>query len=216
MQKIYDQGAQSRAVHAAYNFTQIYPHRMLSEIPKQGVVMDIGTGVGRDAVEMHDRANGRLLVIGIDPDEANYAAAVQTYPHKDIVLCRDWDDVAGVKRNRQIAYLVTEVQNITPPPARLRADFINCSAVLMFIPQDEQPDFMGKMHDLVKPYHNVFLRHRTDMLKDGMTKIDMKILYNDCYQASFAIDKLPDFPDSKRDFSWHDHVLTAICKPNQI
>lgn len=213
MVKIYDKGAQPRELHARYNFAAIYPARMLAGIPRQGVVMDIGTGVGRDAVAMHDRAKGRLLVVGIDPDEANYRKAVETYPHKDIVLCRDWNDVAGVKRNRQIAYLTGEVQALPEPPPRLRADFINCSAVLMFVPQEQQLAFLQGLHRLSKPYCNVFLRFRTEGLKEGMTPINLRRLYNECRMAGFFIDKMPDFPDpppSSRDFSWHDHLLTAV------
>ncbi len=210
--KVYDKGAQSREAHAQYSFEQIYPARMLAGIPKQGVVMDIGTGVGRDAVALHDRANGRLLVIGIDPDEANYHKAVETYPDKDIVLCREWADVAKVKRNRQIAYLVAEVQELDEPPSKLKADFINCSAVLMFIPEEEQELFLSKLHDMVKPYRDVFLRFRTEELKDGMTQIDMRRLFNRCQMTSFFVDVMPRFadpPPSARDFDWHDHLLTA-------
>ncbi len=216
MNKKFDQGAQSREVHAAYNFSEIYPAQMLAEIPKQGVVMDIGTGVGRDAVAMHDRVNGRLLVIGIDPDEANYHKAVETYPHKDIVLCREWADVAAVKRNRQIAYLVAEVQKLDAPPSKLKADFINCSAVMMFIPPEDQQSFMDHLHALVKPYRDVFFRYRTDMLKEGMSYLDEKIFLRRCYASAFAIRKLPDFqdpPPSSRDFKWHDYLLTTFCKP---
>ncbi|MDD3022080.1 MAG: class I SAM-dependent methyltransferase [Alphaproteobacteria bacterium] len=214
--KIFDQGSQSRAAHAAYNFGEIYPVQMLAEIPKQGVAMDIGTGVGRDAVAMHNRVNGRLLVVGIDPDESNYYKAVETYPQKDIVLCHDWAAVAAVKRNRQIAYLVAEVQKLEEPPSNLKADFINCSAVMMFIPRDEQQDFLHGLHSLAKPLRDVFLRYRTEMLKNGMTSINQRILFNQCYLAGFAMRKLPDFPDpppSSRDFVWHDYLLTACCKP---
>jgi len=215
-QKVYDKGSQSREAHAQYNFREIYPGRMLAGIPKQGVVMDIGTGVGRDAVAMHDRANGRLLVVGIDPDEANYHKAVETYPHKDIVLCRDWNDVAKVKRNRQIAYLVAEVQDIPEPPSKLKADFVNCSAVLMFVPEPEQESFLQGLHRLVKPYRDVFLRFRTEMLKEGMTEINLRTLFNRCRMTGFFTDQLPDFPDpppSSRDFKWHDRLLTAFLKP---
>lgn len=214
--QIYDQGAQSRAAHAAYHFSEIYPARMLAGIPKQGVVMDIGTGVGRDAVAMHERANGRLLVIGIDPDENNYRKAVETYPHKDIVLCRAWDEVAKVKRNRQIAYLIGEVQDLPEPPPKLKAEFINCSAVLMFPPPEERPAFMDGLHRLARPYRDVFVRFRTGSLKDGMTKIDLRTFFNQSRMAGFAVEQLGDFPDpppSSRDFKWHDYLLTAVAKP---
>lgn len=216
MTRIYDKGAQSREVHARYDFAQIYPARMLAGIPRQGVVMDIGTGVGRDAVAMHDRARGRLLVVGIDPDINNYYKAVEAYPHKEISLCRDWNDVAKVKRNRQIAYLVGEVQNIPEPPLQLRADFINCAAVVMFVPQNEHLAFLQGLHRLVKPYRDVFLRFRTEGLKEGMAAINLRALYNECRMAGFFIDKMPDFPDpppGSRDFSWHDHLLTAVRRP---
>lgn len=215
-EKIYDQGAQSREMHARYNFRELYPPRMLAGIPRQGVVMDIGTGVGRDAVAMHDQAKGRLLVIGIDPDESNYRKAVETYPHKDFVLCREWADVAKVKRNRQIAYLVAEIQNIPEPPPKLKADFINCSAVLMFPPPEEHQTFIEGLHRLAKPYRDVFVRFRTDMLKDGMARIDLQTFFNQSRMAGFALEKLAEFPDpppSCRDFRWHDYLLTATIRP---
>ncbi len=214
-QKKYDGGAQSRKAHAQYRFEDIYPARMLASIPKQGIIMDIGTGVGRDAVAMHDRAKGNLLVIGIDPDEANYRKAVATYPDKDIVLCRDWNDVAHVKRNSQIAYLVGEVQKLPEPPSKLKADFINCSAVLMFLPLDEHDVFLKGLQRLTKPYSDIFLRFRTEMLKDSMTKTDPAHLSRQCLNAGFTIDVMPRFPDpppSNRDFKWHDYLMTAIPK----
>jgi SAM-dependent methyltransferase len=188
---------------------------MLAAIPRSGVVMDIGTGVGRDAVAMHDRANGQLLVVGIEPDESAYETACATYPHKNIVLCRDWDAVAGLKRNRQIAYLVGEVQNLPEPPPNLRADFINCSAVLMFPPPEEHQAFMNGLHRLSRPYRDVFLRFRTEGLREGMTKIDRRVFFNQARMAGFAVDQMFDFPDpppSSRPFSWHDYMLTSITK----
>ncbi len=212
-EKVYDKGAQSREAHARYRFEDIYP-AIMPEWVAHGVVMDIGAGVARDAVAMHERmrtgTRTKPLVIGIDPDEANYHKAVETYPHKDIVLCRDWNDVAGVKRHRQIAYLIGELQHLPGPPSKLRADFINCSAVLMFVPQDEQAAFVKALHNFVRRRGDVFLRFRTEMLKEGMTKVDMPTLIEQCRSAGFNIDKLPDFPDpppSSRDFMWHDLLL---------
>lgn len=215
-EKSYSAGALPPGDHAKIAFDAIYPPQFYSRIPKQGVFMDIGTGVGRDAVAVHARSKGRLLVIGIDPENTAYEQARTQYPDKDIVLCRDWDDVANIKRNRQIAYLVGDVQNLPEPPSKLKADFINCAAVLMFVPEDERNNFLQGLHRLSKPYHDIFLRWRTDELKGQMVAIDERQLVRELLDTGFFPDIKPDFPDPpphSRDFYWHDAIITPTLKP---
>ncbi len=212
MAKTYDSGALPRAIHARAKFDDIYAPDIQAMIPKQGVVMDIGTGVGRDAVAIHNRGGGRLLVIGIDPDEANYHEAVATYPDNEFVLCRTWDDVAKVQPGRQIAYLVREVQDLEEPPSKLKADFINCFAVLMFIPAEEQEIFLRKLHTLSQPARDTLMRYRTVKLKEGMVKIDETGFRQQAQAADFVLEDLPDVPDPppfNRGFQWKQYRLTA-------
>lgn len=209
---VYDSGALPRSVHAQFRFDDFYPERIRSLMSRPGVVVDIGTGVGRDAVAIHTRAgrDGALRVIGLDPDEENFRQAVETYPDKGIVLCRDWDEVAGVDPVHQIAYLVRELQKADAPPDSLRADFINCSAVLMFVSPDEHKACLDSLKNMLEPDGHVFLRFRTEMLKDGMHRIDPETLRGQCRDAGFDIETLPRFadpPPTRRDFKWHDWLL---------
>lgn len=213
-QKSFSDGALPLSDHAKADFDLLYSAHFYDRIPKQGVFMDIGTGIARDAVEIHNRRNGRLLVVGIEPDESAYEQACAQYPDKDIVLCRDWDDVSGIKRNRQIAYLVGEVQNLPEPPPKLKADFVNCSAVVMFVPENERMDFLRGLHDLSKPYTDIFLRWRTEQLKGQMVHIDERRLVNELLRSDFFVDIKPGFwdgPPHYRDFQWHDTIITPTA-----
>jgi hypothetical protein len=214
-QRTYSKGALPLSAHAKASFDAIYPPQFYNRIPKQGVFMDIGTGIGRDAIAVHNRSKGRLLVIGIEPEEGSYEQACAQYPDKDIVLCHNWDDVGKVKRNRQIAYLAANIQDLETPPPKLKADFINCSAVLMFVPEQEQDQFLQSLHRLSKPYRDIFLRWRTDMLKGQMIKVEERDLVRKLINHSFFPDVKPDFPDGAplyRDFSWHDMIITPTQK----
>ncbi len=209
--KTYSDGALPLSAHAKAAFDQIYSAQFYSRIPKQGVFMDIGTGIGRDAVAVHNRTKGRLLVVGIEPEAGSYEQACAQYPDKDFVLCQNWDDVGKVKRNRQIAYLAASVQDLSAPPTKLQADFINCSAVLMFVAENERGAFLKGLHRLSKPYHDIFLRWRTDMLKGQMVKVEERDLFRQLVNNGFFLDKKPDFPDGAplyRDFKWHDTIIT--------
>lgn len=211
----YSKGALDLSDHAKAAFEQIYSGHFYARLPKQGVFMDIGTGIGRDAVAVHSRSKGRLLVVGIEPEDGSFEKACAQYPDKDFVLCHNWNDVGKVKRNRQIAYLARAVQDLPEPPPKLQADFINCSAVLMFVPEDKREDFLQGLHRLSKPYKDIFLRWRTDALRGQMVKVEERQLIRELLNNNFFPDKKPDFHDGPpfyRDFSWHDAIITPTTK----
>lgn len=212
----YSKGSLGLSDHAKAAFEDIYSGQFYARIPKQGVFMDIGTGIGRDAVAIHNRSKGRLLVIGVEPEDGSFEQACAQYLDKDFVLCHDWDDVGEVKRNRQIAYLARSVQDLPEPPPKLKADFINCAAVLMFVPENEREAFLQGLHRLSKPYHDIFLRWRTDGLRGQMVNVEERNLMRELVNNHFFPDRKSDFPDGPplyRDFKWHDAIITPTKKP---
>lgn len=207
----HSKGAMGSEKHAGLDGKEFYQD-ILHLIPPEGLLYDIGSGVGRDAVLMKDLGRGKPDVIAIDPDPDRFADAEKTYPGR-FRLIESWYDANAIHRQQKIPYVVQELQNISEGfndnSEPQTGDFVLCNAVLMFVPENAQQDFLNGLAQLTGHEKQAVVRYRTEGLKDGMRTIDYAQFEKQAAKAGFESQKTASIPDiAGRPFSWHQYILT--------
>jgi trans-aconitate methyltransferase len=207
-------GSASTALHASVDPLAFY-RDVLPMLPTRsgGVIIDVGGGIGRDTLMFADHAKG-LEVYSIDPDPVMWEKAQAHYPGR---LVRMEDAVSSDKPvflADSLPYLA-ELKRLKPS---LKADFILCNAVMMFIKPEERQTALNTMASLLKPNGSLVVRFRTEDLKDGMHPITVDEIDRLCLRTRFGhatrlygTESIPD-PAGRtltngRPMMWHQRIL---------
>lgn len=207
----HSRGALSSQDHAHIDPRKIYQD-ILHLVPREGLLYDIGSGVGRDAVFMRQHGNSNTNVIAIDPDPERFYDAEKIYP-ASFSLIDSWNEMEKTHQAGKIPYVIGKLQNVStifndksvPQPG----DFVLCNAVLMFVPSQEEQNFMNGLARLTKTGKQAVLRYRTEGLKNGMREINLRGFEKHVARAGFEIEQTKSVPDPRnRPFHWHQFILT--------
>lgn len=179
-------------------------------MPRNGVVLDIGGGAGRDAVRAKRVMKGLPYVINTDPDPARAADATALYG--DMIEIADtaakFDDIA---RRGKIPHIVCGIDTLSEfnrVAKGVEGNFVLCNAVFMFIPLEKHQDSLSNLFKVTATAGHCAVRYRTENLKDGMVEIDHATFDDQCRKAGFEVNRTEPLADpAGRDHVWHQIIL---------
>lgn len=217
----YAKGSAAPSQHKAIEALGFY-HDILPLVPTApgSVILDFGTGIGRDALAFYDRSGGQAIVIAVDPDPAMKAASKTEYPGR--FLYAGEQDGPADPQDRRPLYIedsLPKLDALRGALPDLKADFALCNAVLMFVRPEDRETSLAAMAERLGPKGSLVLRFRTVDLKPGMHPITQAGIdravnavatdYNlTARKTKPAADPLGRFAPNGKPYFWHQRILT--------
>ncbi len=209
-------GSALTSLHAAVDPRAFYAD-ILPMVPvKPGsIILDIGGGIGRDALTLAARGQD-LEVYSIDPDPHMWVKSQDHYPDRFTRLENAFRPASNKPLFLQDS--LPWLYNLKRLKPGLKADFILCNAVMMFVRPEDRQQAINTMAAHLSPKGSLVIRFRTEDLKDGMHPISVAEIDRLCLHTRFGhairlygTEPIPDPADRKlangKPMMWHQRIL---------
>ena len=177
-------GSAPTALHASVDPLAFYAD-ILPMVPVRpgSVILDIGGGIGRDALAFAARGQG-LEIYSVDPDPHMWTKAQEHYPDRFVRL--EDGPILPITKPAFLEDSLPWLDNLKRLKPDLKADFILCNAVMMFVKPEERQQAINTMAARLSQKGSLVIRFRTEDLKDGMHPISVAEIDRLCLRARFG------------------------------
>lgn len=229
MRQISDTSSPAHGLSSAEHITmQLDEHhariQTVLKAQKPQFIIDMGAGSGRDSIMMDDFMKAVLPgrethLLSMDADNMRVKDALAAYP-KRFTPAFTADQVAHIHHNhKRIAYMCDELPALPRlgNVSNIKADFMLCHAVIMFIPAKDLASSFNRMVNCLANNGTLFLGfsserpvyYETDQ-RHSVELVDLLVRDMD----GIRVRSLPDLKDSQYDtkperkFHWHYRIIT--------